>query len=110
LVATVVNEVNVDVGMTSNCSGDVGERRKVARRWDGTAKRDDGSEAEVDELDESLEDDETDGGVTTARKKRRVSFGSLSREKTLVSSFLRKPEEDEACGSGDRKEQRARTE
>lgn len=32
LVATVVNEVNVDVGMTSNCSGDVGERRKVARR------------------------------------------------------------------------------
>lgn len=65
LVLPVVDNVYGDVGVASNCAGDVREGREVSRRRDGATERDDGRDTEVEELDESVEDDETDGGVTS---------------------------------------------
>lgn len=55
LLATISNDPNLDVGVTSEGTSDVRERREISRGGDGTTERDDGKDIVVDQGNESLE-------------------------------------------------------
>lgn len=65
LLATISNDANLDVRVTSEGSGDVREGREISRSRDGTTKGNDGKNVVVDQGDESFEYRPSNSRVTT---------------------------------------------